>query len=111
MKNRFLSGVVGILAFSACLALTVAGIAISLGATPRPRIVGLICFVLGLGAGVGTLEIWKPVLPGLFALATLNGAVMIAFGHTVGRPDLPVKRLEAIGFTTIFATLTFLTSR
>jgi len=49
-----------------------AGIAVGLGHTPRPRLLGYILVGMGLIVASNTVSAWARVLPGIFGIATVQ---------------------------------------
>lgn len=86
------------------------GIATGLGYSPRPRPVGWVLFIVGLGAGAFTVDRWAKVLPGIFAIATLNGIIILISGHALNQPAIQVPRLVGGLFTVVMAGASFLTA-
>ena len=86
------------------------GIATGLGYSPRPRPLGWVLFVAGVGVGVFTVDRWAKVLPGIFGIATLNGLIILISGHALNQPTIQVPRLIGTLFTVVMAGASFITA-
>ena len=86
------------------------GIATGLGYSPRPRPLGWVLFIVGLGIGAFTVDRWAKVLPGIFGIATLNGLIILISGHALNQPAIQVPRLVGVLFTVVMAGASFITA-
>ncbi len=86
------------------------GIATGLGYSPRPRPVGWVLIIVGLGAATFTVDRWAKVLPGIFGIATLNGLIILISGHALNQPATQVPRLVGGLLTLVMAGASFITA-
>src|SRR5271157_1445486 len=91
MRPR-LHAAVSILLFFGCAAFAGAGATVAFIDPTRPRIVGATVMVLAAAAGIATVPFWRGVLPAVFACGALNGLIMVAEGHVLNVPGVPVAR-------------------
>jgi hypothetical protein len=79
------------------------GLETGLGYTPRPWPLGWALFVSGTTAAVLTVDRWAKALPGIFGVATLNSIIILADGHALNQPSVPVPRWTGALLTAIAA--------
>jgi len=83
-----------------------AGISICSGHSTRPRLLGWIILIASLLVAVSTVNAWSRILPGVLAVATLNGAILLSTGRALNQSFELIPRWESALFTVLMAGAT-----
>src|SRR5579864_9307138 len=83
--------------------LFVAGVAYAFFPTGHSHALGWAFLIIATPVMVVEADRWARKLPGILGLAVLNGLIMVSTGHQLGKPSVPVSRLDALVATVFFA--------
>ena len=66
-------------------------------------ILGCVFLIIATTILIVAMNRWVKALPGILIYATLSGLIMIAYGHLINKPSIPISRLDAVIVTLLMA--------
>jgi hypothetical protein len=94
-----LQGALYIFLFFGCAACAGVGATVTFIDPTRPRAVGATAMIAASAIGIATARHWRRVLPAVFLCGALNGLIILAEGHALNSPGIPVPRLLGVLLT------------
>lgn len=88
-----LQSAVYIFLFFGCAACAGVGATVTFIDPTRPRVVGAVAMIAATAVAIITVRHWKGVLPAIFLCGALNGLIILAQGHALNSPGIPVSRV------------------
>jgi hypothetical protein len=100
----------GIFLFFFCAAFAGVGSTVAFVDPTRPRAAGAAAMIAAMAVAVATVRFWGRALPAVFACGALNGLTILAEGHALNSPSVPVSRLLGILLTLAMVAAAALTA-